>query len=196
MKECTENEDKCRNTVLSETGIPSSKNPQTIVGNDGKGFISHSPDDAPSQIGLPPLPASISKQNRAKHRTYGQNQPFLDSPLAKPCETPRLHSGNLPALNATHLDVFRRHSEPVSSIPGPRHGGTMFPSSQDPLASKSMRIDVFSCVSNSMLPRTGPPHLSASSPTCSEVLRLNFEPNPVQDLCPTTRMMDHRPLSL
>src|SRR6266511_2502600 len=28
-----------------------------------------------------------------------------------------------------------------------------------------------------MLPRTGPPHLSASSPTDSEVLRLDFEPN-------------------
>ena len=66
-KKRTENEDKRRNTVSSKTGIPSSKNPQTIIENDGKGFISHSPDDAPSQIGLPPLPASISKQNRAKH---------------------------------------------------------------------------------------------------------------------------------
>jgi len=52
----------------------------------------------------------------------------------------------------------------------------MFPSSQDPPASKSTQIDAFSRVSNSMLPRTGPPHLSALSPTCSEVLRLNFEP--------------------
>ena len=176
-KKRAENEQKRRNSVSSETGTPSSKNPQTIVGNDGKGFRSYSPDDAPSQIGLPPLPASISKQNRAKPRTYGQTQPFLDFPFAKPCETPRLHSGNLPALNATHLDVFWRHSEPVSSIPGPRHGGTMFPSSQDPPASKSTRIDAFSRVSNSMLPRTGPPHLSASSPTRSEVLRLDFEPN-------------------
>jgi len=139
---------------------------------------SYPPDDALSQIGLPPLPASILKQNCAKPRTYGQIQPFLDSPFAKPCETPRLHSENLLALNATHLDVFRHHSEPVSSIPGPRHGGTMFPSSQDPPALKSTQIDVFSCVSNWMLPRTGPPHLSALSPTCSEVLWLHFKPNP------------------
>jgi len=62
-KKCAENEQKRRNSVSSETGTPSSKNPQTIVGNDGKGFRSYSPDDAPSQIGLPPLPASISKQN-------------------------------------------------------------------------------------------------------------------------------------
>jgi len=54
----------------------------------------------------------------------------------------------------------------------------MFPTSQDPPASKSTQIDAFLHVSNSLLPRTGPPHLSASSPTCSEVLRLNFEPNP------------------
>jgi len=58
-----------------------------------------------------------------------------------------------------------------------RQGGTMFPTSQDPPASKSTRINAFSRVSNSMLPRTGPPHRSALSPTCSEVLRLNFEPN-------------------
>jgi len=136
MKKRTENEEKCRNSVSSKTGTPSSKNPQTIVRNNGKGFRTYPPDNAPSQIGLPPLPASISEQNRAKPRTYGQNLPFLDSPFAKPCETPRLHSGNLPALNATHLDVFWRHSEPISSIPGPRHGGTMFPTSQDPPASK------------------------------------------------------------
>jgi len=120
-KKRAKNEEKRRNTVSSKTGTPSSKNPQTIVRNDGKGFRSYPPDDALSQIGLPSLPASISKQNRANPRTYGQIQPFLDFPLAKPCKTPRLHSGNLPALNATHLDVFRRHSEPVSSISGPRH---------------------------------------------------------------------------
>ena len=140
-KKHAENEGKHQNSVSSETGIPSLKNPQTIIGNDGKGFISHSPDDALSQIGLPPLPAPISKQNRAKPRTYGQNQPFLDSPFAKSCETSPLHSENLPALNVTHLDMFWCHSEPISSIPGPRHGGTMFPTSQDPPALKSTQID-------------------------------------------------------
>ncbi len=73
-KKRAENEQKRRNSVSSETGTPSSKNPQTIVGNDGKGFRSYSPDDAPSQIGLPPLPASISKQtpsqNLAKPLVY------------------------------------------------------------------------------------------------------------------------------
>ena len=161
----TENEDKRRNSVSSETGTPSSKNPQTVVTNDGKGFIYDPPDEAPSQIGPPPLPASISKQNGAKPRTYGQIWQPLGSPFANCCESPRLPSGNVPASNATCLDVFRHRSEPVSSISGPRHGVTVLPCPQDLPASKSTRTNAFSRVSNLPLPRTGPPRLS--EPLCS-----------------------------
>jgi len=87
-KKHAENEEKRRNSVSSRTGTPSSKNLQTIIGNDGKGFRSYPPDDAPSQTGLPPLPASISKQNRAKPRTYGQTQRFLDFALHKTLRNP------------------------------------------------------------------------------------------------------------
>jgi len=54
----------------------------------------------------------------------------------------------------------------------------MFPCALDPPASKSMRIDAFSHVSNSIRPRTGLPHLSTSIPTHSDASWLDFEPNP------------------
>jgi hypothetical protein len=135
------------------------------------------PDDPLSQIGPPPPPASISTRNCANFRTYSLIWQFLDSPFENHRKSPRLPPGNVPASNATCLGAFWHRSEPVSSIPGPRHGVTVSPCSQDPPASKSTRIDAFSRVSHSISPRTGPPHLSAPSPTCSEVVRLDFEPN-------------------
>lgn len=99
------------------------------------------------------------------------------SPLWNHCESPCLSPGNIPASNATHLDMFQHHSNPVSSIFGHRHDVTLFPYPQDLPGSKLMRINMFSCVSNLILLCTGPPCLSASIPTCFEAPWLNFDPN-------------------
>jgi len=150
----------------------------------------------PISANLSPPVTTTTTHDADKRVTVGfQPQPLtsLDSPLAKPCEAPRLHSGNLPALNATHLDVFRRHSKPVLSISGPRHGGTMFPTSQDPPASKSTRFYAFltrCCLR--LNPHTSQPRVRRVprySGSISSQIRL-FR---AQDPCLTNRMMDHHP---
>ena len=45
------------------------------------------------------------------------------------------------------------------------------------VATTGVRIDAFSRVSNSISPRTRLPHVLASTPTCSDTFRLDFEPN-------------------
>jgi len=97
--------------------------------------------------------------------------------LANPCETPRSRAGNLPASNPIHSDVFLHRSEPDSSTLGATHCNTVYMCPQDLPTSKSTRIDAFLRVPNSILPRTGPPHVLASTPTRSDVFPLDFEPN-------------------
>jgi len=173
-----ENEGKCQFGILSKTGTPSDKKPRTVVETDGRWSRYHPPDDLPSRIGPPSPPASISAQNCANLRTHSQIWHTLGSPSENHCKPPRLPPGNVSASNATLLDVFRRHSEPASSISSHRHSATTFPCALDPPASKSTQIDAFSCVSNSIRLRTGLPHLSTSIPTRSDASWLNFEPNP------------------
>ena len=97
--------------------------------------------------------------------------------LANPCETPRSCAGNLPASNPTHSDAFLHRSEPDLSTLVAIHCNTVYMCPQDLPTSKSTRIDAFLRVPNSISPRTGPPHGLASTPTCSDVFPLNFEPN-------------------
>jgi len=131
-----------------------------VVVTDGRWFKCHPSDDLPSPIGPPQHPASISARNCANLRTHSQIWHTLRSPSENHCKS---RPGSVPALNATLLDVFQRHSKPASSISSHGHGVTMFPWALDPPASKLTRIDGFSRVCNSIRPRTGFPHLSTSS---------------------------------
>ena len=76
-----------------------------------------------------------------------------------------------------HSDVFLHCSKPNLSTLGATHCNTVYMCPQDLPTSKSTRIDAFLCVPNSILPRTGPPHVLASTPTRSDAFPLDFEPN-------------------
>jgi len=135
-------------------------------------------------------------QESRKSRFYSQIRHFPHPLLTNSGETPFLHSGNLPASNATHLDVFWRHSEPVSSIPGPRHGGTMFLSSRTPLHRNRRKLTRFHAFLTrcylGLVPCTSQLQ-SWSILRCFGSISSQIRLFRAQDPCPTNWMMDHRP---
>jgi len=193
-----------------------------ITRNTLSGGIYHHTSSGSFQTNVEPLAAPKHSQNEVldegKHLVgvlKGQDRQdtqklqklwfypqMMESPhllLANSCENPRPHSENLVALNPMLSDVFLHHSKPAFSTFGATHCNTVYMCPKDLPTSKSMWINTFSCVPNSISPRIGPPYVLALTPMHSDVFPLDFEPNRAISTpgpYPTTQITNRHPLLL